>query len=175
MWQWFKSFVLFFSTIQKWRYAPIEWNRFWVFSPTGLYKKPELCNFKCSNKLSTWSFSTLTAENIFLLLVISFKKHGTPQPQRPLEESYVNTLCWYFLTSATTPITATSCFWTWFVLISMYSVPLVYLTIESSDSSPMDTSCVFTSVMMVVLLVLPFLCTKLINLVDTSENLWLFN
>lgn len=55
------------------------------------------------------------------------------------------------------------------------SVPLVYLTIESSDSSPMDTSCVFTSVMMVVLLVLPFLCTKLINLVDTSENLWLFN
>lgn len=33
MWQWFKSFVLFFSTIQKWRYAPIEWNRFWVFFP----------------------------------------------------------------------------------------------------------------------------------------------
>lgn len=146
-----------------------------VFLPQDCIKS---LSFVILNVATNWALDhsvRLQLKIFFLLLVISFKKHGTPQPQRPLEESYVNTLCWYFLTSATTPITATSCFWTWFVLISMYSVPLVCLTIESSDSSPMYTSCVFTSVMMVVLLVLPFLCTKLINLVDTSENLWLFN
>lgn len=146
-----------------------------VFPPQDCTKS---LSFVILNVATNWALDhsvRLQLKIFFSCLSSALKNTVHPQPQRPLEESYVNTLCWYFLTSATTPITATSCFWTWFVLISMYSVPLVCLTIESSHSSPMDTSCVFTSVMMVVLLVLPFLCTKLINLVDTSENLWLFN
>lgn len=85
----------------------------------------------------------------------------------------MNTLCWHFVTSGATrplPLPVFGRDFAECVCVDFdvfYSVPLVCLAMEPSDTSQMDASCVYpcndgSAVS------LAFLCTKLINVVDTT-------